>query len=242
MGGQTTFTPNGDLAVNQQHFWRVRASDGEATSSWAQTQTFRTPLAPTPGPGPGPGPGNGGSCASNNGDQIVRCVAAKYPERLAAGVSLDQRIGNMEFLRDRVIEAGICGGLDLAWNQKRGVGPRSIDAIAWRHDGIDDVVDVGAAYDDTSRPLGLQWGIVARPSRVRAVSAAELQLSDARDVEKPDARERIGLLSFRGSTGCSRCSGQVFQSQKRSRRPAPNWKPPTVSDSVVPSSVTEPMV
>ena len=163
MGGQTTFTPNGDLAVNQQHFWRARSSDGEATSPWAQTQTFRTPLAPTPGPGPGPGPGNGGSCASNNGDQIVRCVAAKYPERLAAGVSLDQRIGNMEFLRDRIIEAGICGGLDLAWNKKRGTGPHSIDALAWRHNGIDDVVDVGSAYDDTSRPLGLQWGIVAGP-------------------------------------------------------------------------------
>jgi hypothetical protein len=25
------------------------------------------------------------------------------------------------------------------------------------------VVDIGAAYDDTSRPLGLQWGIVAGP-------------------------------------------------------------------------------
>ena len=50
-----------------------------------------------------------------------------------------------------------------AWNKKRGTGPHSIDALAWRHNGIDDVVDVGSAYDDTSRPLGLQWGIVAGP-------------------------------------------------------------------------------
>jgi hypothetical protein len=160
--GQTTFTPSADLATDLQHFWRSRAGDGETTSAWAATQTFRSPLGATPGPAPAPGGGGGGSCASSNGDAIVRCVAATYPDRLAAGVSLDQRIANMEFLRDRIIEAGICGGLDLAWNKKRGTGPHSIDALAWRH-GVDDVVDVGAAYDDTSRPLGLTWGIVAGP-------------------------------------------------------------------------------
>jgi len=160
--GQTTFTPGADLATDLQHFWRARAGDGETTSLWAPTQTFRTPL-PVSTPSPSPAPGNGGSCASNNGDAIVRCVGAAYPDKTAAGVSLDQRIRNMEFIRDRVIEAGICGGLDLAWNKKRGTGPHSIDAIAWRHNGIDDVVDLGAAYDDTSRTLGLQWAIVAGP-------------------------------------------------------------------------------
>jgi hypothetical protein len=159
----TAFIPNGDLATDLQFFWRSRAGDGETTSPWAATQTFRTPAPVSPGPSPSPSPGNGGSCASNDGNAIVRCVSATYPDRLAAGVSLNQRIANMEFLRDRVIEAGICGGLDLAWNLKRGVGPHSIDALAWRHNGIDDVVDIGAAYDDTSRPLGLQWGIVAGP-------------------------------------------------------------------------------
>jgi len=160
--GQTTFTSSADLATDLQHFWRARAGDGETTSLWAPTQTFRTPL-PVAAPPPNPGPGNGGSCASNNGDAIVRCIGAAYPDKTAAGVSRDQRIANMEFIRDRVIEAGICGGLDLAWNKKRGTGPHSIDAIAWRHNGIDDVVDLGAAYDDTSRPLGLQWAIVAGP-------------------------------------------------------------------------------
>jgi hypothetical protein len=159
MAGQTTFTPNGDLANDVQHFWRARAGDGETTSAWAATQTFRTPAVSTGGGGGG----NGGSCASSNGDAIIRCVGAAYPDKMAAGVSLDQRIANMEFIRDRVIEAGICGGLDLAWNKKRGTGPHSTDALAWRH-GIDDVVDIGAAYDDTSRPLQLQWAIVAGPA------------------------------------------------------------------------------
>jgi hypothetical protein len=163
-GGTTGFTPDADLVSNTLYYWRARASDGDTTSSWAGAESFRTPsAAPAPTPGPGPTPGSGGSCASNNGDAIVSCVAAKYPSALAAGVSLSQRIANMEFLRDRVIEAGICGGLDLAWNLKRGVGPHSTDALAWRHNGIDDVVDIGSAYDDTSRPLTLQWSIVAGP-------------------------------------------------------------------------------
>lgn len=161
-GGQTSFTVPADLATDRQHFWRVRATDGETTSAWGATQSFRTPVAAAPAPGPS-NPGGGGSCAASNGDAIVNCLARTYPDKLAAGVSLNQRIANMEFLRDRAIEAGICGGLDLAWNLKRGVGPHSIDALAWRHDGIDDVVDIGSAYDDTSRQLGLTWGIVAGP-------------------------------------------------------------------------------
>jgi hypothetical protein len=70
----------------------------------------------------------------------------------------------MEFLRDRVIETGICGGLDLGRNLKRGVGPYSIDALAWKlPSGFVEVVDIGFAYDDTSIPLRLTWGIVEGP-------------------------------------------------------------------------------
>jgi hypothetical protein len=90
---------------------------------------------------------------------------AKYPQYLAAGVSHNQRVSNMEFLRDRMIEAGICGGLDLAWNKKRGNGPHSTDALAWRTgSGHVEVVDIGLAYDDTGIPLRLTWGIVEGPS------------------------------------------------------------------------------
>ena len=163
-GGTTEFIPDADLTASTTYFWRSNASDGETTSSWSAVMSFKTPgAAPAPGPSPGPSPGPPGSCASRDGNFIVNCIMAKYPSYRAAGVSLDQRVANMEFLRNRVIEAGICGGLDLAWNLKRGVGPHSIDALAWRHDGIDDVVDIGVAYDDTSRPIELWWGIVAGP-------------------------------------------------------------------------------
>jgi hypothetical protein len=87
---------------------------------------------------------------------VIACVASKYPERLAAGVSLATRTANMQFLRDRIIETGICGGMDLAWNMKRGGPERSIDAIVHRAGG-DQIIDIALAYDDPSRRLQLQW-------------------------------------------------------------------------------------
>jgi hypothetical protein len=71
----------------------------------------------------------------------------------------------MEFLRDRVIEIGKCVGLDLAWNRKRGNfnDARSIDALAWRVNGVVEVVDIGVAYDDNTRTLQMSWQIVAGP-------------------------------------------------------------------------------
>ena len=36
----------------------------------------------------------------------------------------------MMFLRDRIIEAGKCGGLELGWNLKRGGPELSIDFMA----------------------------------------------------------------------------------------------------------------
>lgn len=156
--GQTTFTPGADLGVDLQHFWRARAGDGETTSAWAATQTFRTPAAaPAPGPSPGPGPKPGGSCASNNGPAIVTCIAAKYPEYLVGGISLGQRQANMSFIRDRIIEAGKCGGLDLGQNLKRGGPELSIDFLAWRQPGGDMGVDIAFDYDNTSTTLRLQW-------------------------------------------------------------------------------------
>lgn len=101
----------------------------------------------------------------SNGPELVAFVGARYPERLVAGVGGDERIANMEFLRDQIIATGICGGLDLARNLKRGVGPHSIDAIAWRHaDGWVDVVDIAFSYDDTSSELRLHWMVVDGPS------------------------------------------------------------------------------
>lgn len=157
-GGQSTFTAGSDLAADTLHYWRARAGDGETTSAWATTQTFRSAAAaPSPGPSPNPGPRPGGSCASNNGPAIVNCIAAKYPEYLVAGVSLGQRQANMSFIRDRIIEAGKCGGLDLGQNLKRGGPELSIDFLAWRQAGGDMGVDIAFDYDNTSQPLRLQW-------------------------------------------------------------------------------------
>jgi hypothetical protein len=159
---ETPLTVPSDLATNTMYYWRVRVTDSEVTGNWSVTEAFQTPLAASGGgTGPSLPPGN---CATNNGDALVQCIAAKYPSYLAAGVSSHDRESNMAFLRDRVIEAGICGGMDLAWNKKRGNGPHSIDALAWRTPGgAIEVVDIGVGYDDTSQTLRLQWAIVAGP-------------------------------------------------------------------------------
>jgi hypothetical protein len=128
----------------------------------------RNPLTPVIAEAPSiPEPEPQGSrpaCASGNPEALVACVAARYPEYTAAGISEHQRVENMAFLRDRIIEAGICGGLDLAWNRKRGDGPHSIDALAWHTpSGYVEVVDLGVGYDDAGQTLQLQWMIVAGP-------------------------------------------------------------------------------
>ena len=98
-------------------------------------------------------------------EEVVARVTARYPERLAAGITHDERVANMEFLRDRVIEVGICGGLNLAWNRKTS-GLRSIDAIDWRHGDEDtnDVVDLALDYDNIDRPLRLHWQVTHGPA------------------------------------------------------------------------------
>jgi hypothetical protein len=155
--GQTTFnsSPLGSAAT---YYWRVRAGDSETKSGWSAVQAFRTPtIAPPPPPPPPPGTG-GGSCASKDGNAIIRCITAKYPDRLVAGVSLGTRQANMSFLRDRVIEAGRCGGLDLAWNLKRGGPEISIDFISEKVNGQVVGHDIAFDYDNTSTPLQLYWG------------------------------------------------------------------------------------
>jgi hypothetical protein len=64
----------------------------------------------------------------------------------------------MAFLRDRIIENGKCGGLNLGWNLKRGGPEVSIDFLAWRRSDGDMGIDIGFDYDNTSTPLKLYWG------------------------------------------------------------------------------------
>jgi hypothetical protein len=72
--------------------------------------------------------------------------------------SLGERQANMAFIRDRMIEAGKCGGLDLGQNLKRGGPDLSIDFLAWRRADGDMGVDIGFDYDNFSVPLRLAWG------------------------------------------------------------------------------------
>lgn len=135
--------------------WRVRAEADGAASAWSATWSFRTPDDPGGLPrGPYP----------SSGPEVAGWVARHFPEYLAGGISLRQRLENMEFLRDRMIEAGRCGGLDLAWNLKRGVGPHSHDALAWRIGNRVEVVDIALAFDDPSQSLRLSWDITRGPA------------------------------------------------------------------------------
>lgn len=145
-------------------FWRVRAGDGAITGPWSSTHHFKTPAAPSVPPGGGGGGtgggsgGNGGSCAADNGPEIVDCISAKYPQYRRGGVSEAQRRSNMEFLRDRIIEAGLCGGMDLGWNLKRGGPDISVDFIAERSGGQVRGYDFAAGSKVLSQEVQLYWG------------------------------------------------------------------------------------
>ena len=163
-GGETTIesTP---LPGNATLYWRVRAWDGTINGPWSSTQSFKTPDGPeNPGSGGGPAPappgggGNPGSCASRDGDFIVRCIAQKYPSYRRPVGNLGQRQANMKFLRDRIIEAGLCGGLNLGWNLKRGGPELSIDFIAERRGNRTYGYDIARDYDNVRRELELYWG------------------------------------------------------------------------------------
>lgn len=158
--GQTTFNSS-PLANGLTMYWRARASDGETTSAWTATQTFRTPAPPAPAPTPAPTPtppGGGGSCALGNGPAIVNCIASKFASYRRPVGSLTERQNNMMFLRDRIIEAGICSGLVYGHNLKRGGPELSIDVIAWQRPDGNMGVDIAFDYDNIGTTLQLTWG------------------------------------------------------------------------------------
>lgn len=161
--GQTSYAIPSNLPYDTVLYWRVRITDGLNTGAWSRTEVFRTPLPPAPTPTPPPPPPGGGggtgagSCATNNGNALVQCIAAKYPERLVPVATLEQRQENMMFLRDRIIESGRCGGMDLAWNLKRGGPEISIDFLAWQDGGTLRGMDLAYDYDNINTTLQLTW-------------------------------------------------------------------------------------
>jgi len=151
--------PSNTLERNKLYSWRVRAFFGETGGTWSDMASFRTPLPPPPPNLEGPVP-----CGSASGPVIIGCVANKYPEKLvktnAGSGSLQRRQANMEFLRDRIIETGICKGLDLGRNFKRGTPVISHDFIVLRRGGQKDAgVDIASGYDDVDRVLKLTWQV-----------------------------------------------------------------------------------
>jgi hypothetical protein len=146
----TTFAVPADaLQPETSYRWRARAERGSAfIGPWSPYWTFTTPSPQTWPTTP---------------DGVVAFVAGKYPEYMGATNTLHERESNMEFIRDRMIEAGICGGLDLAWNLKRGVGPRSTDALLFRDGSRDRVIDIAAGFDEYRVPMRLHWIEVEGP-------------------------------------------------------------------------------
>jgi hypothetical protein len=162
---RTTLSPGG-LPRGQQYFWRAQASDPTTSGPWSETKAFRLP-APIFGPAPAPGSGGGSnpnSCNSSHGPDIAECIEARYPGYLAAGVSLSQRVANMQFLRNRMIEHAKCRGLDVGLNLKRGGPSISNDFVAWRTSGRLEGVDIASSYDDTKKRLNLMWHTYGPPN------------------------------------------------------------------------------
>lgn len=161
---ETTWTvPANTLQLNKVYSWRGRAVYNGVAGSWSEGVFFRTPLpVVTEASGAGPVP-----CASSAGPEIVKCVAAAYPSYLLptdkGDGSLERRKANMAFLRDRVIETGICKGLDLSRNNKRGTAEISYDFIVWRSNqgknGRDRGVDIATGYDAVKNALRLKWQV-----------------------------------------------------------------------------------
>lgn len=146
-----------DLALDSPYRWRARAESGPNVGPWSSYGEFRTVdyrgLVPRPADGRWP----------SNGPAVVAYVANAFPGHLVR-TSFNQRIANMEFLRDRIIETAICGGMDVTWNLKRGIGPHSHDAVAWRDGNRVRVIDIASAFDDPGIHLALHWAEVSGPA------------------------------------------------------------------------------
>jgi hypothetical protein len=157
--GQVRWTLPVALQLDSPYRWRARAELGDRPGPWSEFSSFLS----LDYRGLNPRPANGAWPSS--GPDVVAYIADAWPEYLVRTATLAERIEHMEFLRDRIIEAGICGGLDLARNLKRGIGPHSHDAIAWRKpNGFVEVVDIASAFDDKNVFLSLHWSIVSGPS------------------------------------------------------------------------------
>jgi len=153
----TSHEIQGELRETEPYTWRVRARLGAHVGPWSAAGsflTFASPSALPPGPYPGDGPG------------VVALVAQTWPEYLVATATFGERAAQMHFIRDRIIEIGRCGGLDLALNTKSN-GIISDDAITWKFgptDGDVEVVDIALDWDNNDNDLRIHWAITEGPA------------------------------------------------------------------------------
>jgi hypothetical protein len=149
--------------MNATYAWRGYAVFSNVQGSNSNVALFSTPIPPSPVPSTEGGASGAVPCAGSGGPSIIACVGAAYPAKLAK-VGLQARKDNMEFIRDRIIETGICKGMDLGRNFKRGTPVLSHDYLVWRQPGQHDRgVDLASGYDDTSGPLRLTWQVKSGP-------------------------------------------------------------------------------
>ena len=134
---------------------------GCGRSQPAAPSVILDPAKPNPPPAPPPR-------YPSTGPELIAFVAERYPDKLAAGVTREERIANMEFLRDRIIEFGICGGMDIGWNMKRGGPEKSKDFVAWHNGRRRMGVDIAYAYDAPTRQLQLVWAVYGPTKHSRA--------------------------------------------------------------------------
>ncbi len=159
-GGDTTSVTGSGLAPGTTYFWRVFATDGSTNTGYSDVQNFKTQgaSAPTPPPIGGGGGGGGGGTTGGpwptTGDQVVAWAQSHYPDYLRPS---GNRVANMMFLRDRMIEAGLCGGMHLGYNLKRGGPDISVDYITEVVGGRSIGVDIAHDYDNQSITLQLTW-------------------------------------------------------------------------------------
>ena len=152
-------------ALDQGTFqWRARAEVGTSYGPWSPWTTFEITAPPSLLP-PGPYP--------TTPPEILQFVAANYPERLRARVSLPTRKANMAFLRDRIIEIGTCVGLEIARHRKRGGPEHSIDFLAYKTSGRWRGVDIAVGYDDTDSVVRLAWALHDGPGFPDAIPNPE---------------------------------------------------------------------
>ena len=128
--------------------WRARAERGTHYGPWSDFATFKLVAPPSLLP-PGPYP--------REPFEIAKFVERSYPDRGKARVSLAKRKEDMAFLRDRIIEVGLCVGHVMGRNLKRGGPEHSYDFLAWKTGGKTWGVDIAGGYDDTSERLRLGW-------------------------------------------------------------------------------------